>query len=110
MRIPNASQAIVEPAKILQYLLDTSHPVGGAKARFFLSFGFSREEYSVLVRALQRHATDNEVTTMHETAFGPRYEVEGQLVCPDGRRPVIVTVWQFDVGQIAPRLITAYPN
>src|SRR5260370_135705 len=40
---------------------------------------------------------------------GPRYEVEGELAAPDGRRPRIRTVWQIDTGQIVPRLITAYP-
>ena len=41
--------------------------------------------------------------------FGPRYEVEGELTTPDGRRSRVRTVWQLDDGQIAPRLITAYP-
>ena len=44
-----------------------------------------------------------------ETGLGPRYEVEGELLAPDGRRPRVRTVWQVDTGQIAPRLITAYP-
>ncbi len=43
------------------------------------------------------------------TGFGPRYEVDGELNAPDGRRPRLRTVWQLDRGQIAPRLITAYP-
>jgi hypothetical protein len=46
---------------------------------------------------------------MKETGFGPRYEVEGELSCPDDRRPRVRTVWQMDKGHIAPRLITAYP-
>jgi Domain of unknown function (DUF6883) len=44
-----------------------------------------------------------------ETGFGPRYEVEGELTAPDGRRPRVSTVWPLDKGQNAPRLITAYP-
>ena len=39
----------------------------------------------------------------------PRYEIDGELNAPDGRQPRIRTVWQIDEGQIAPRLITAYP-
>jgi hypothetical protein len=35
--------------------------------------------------------------------------VEGELNTPLGRRPRVRTVWQFDEGTIAPRLITAYP-
>jgi hypothetical protein len=44
-----------------------------------------------------------------ETGFGPRYEIEGELAAPDGRRPRVCTVWQIDTGETAPRLITAYP-
>jgi hypothetical protein len=39
----------------------------------------------------------------------PRYEVEGALKTPVGREPMVRSVWQFDKGEVAPRLITAYP-
>ena len=44
-----------------------------------------------------------------ETGFGPRYEIEGELAAPDGRRPRVCTAWQIDIGETLPRLITAYP-
>ena len=47
---------------------------------------------------------------MTETGLGPRYEVRGELETPDGRRPLICTVWQLDADQTVPRLITAYPS
>lgn len=50
-----------------------------------------------------------EVARTRETGHGPRFEVEGELRCPDGRRPRVRTVWQLDQGEVAPRLITAYP-
>lgn len=53
------------------------------------------------------HGRQNEVTKVTETAYGPRYEVEGELQTPDGRTPGIRTVWQLDRGLVAPRLITA---
>lgn len=34
--------------KIVAYLLNPNHPKGGSKARFFLSFGFTREEPGVM--------------------------------------------------------------
>jgi len=39
----------------------------------------------------------------------PRYEVDGPLNTPAGRTPYVRTVWQLDHGEVAPRLITAYP-
>jgi predicted ATPase len=59
--------------------------------------------------ALKEHGRDNEVAKMKETGFGPRYEVEGELTAPDGQRPRVRTVWQVDVAEIAPLLITARP-
>jgi hypothetical protein len=72
-------------------------------------FGFTLDVWEVLARALQEHGRDNEVAKMKEIGFGPRYEVEGELAASDGRRPRVRTVWQVDVGEIAPRLITAHP-
>jgi hypothetical protein len=37
------------------------------------------------------------------TPFGPRYEVEGDLETPDGRRSRIRTDWQHEEGQVAPQ-------
>ena len=46
---------------------------------------------------------------MVQTGYGPRYAVEGILETPDRRNPYVRTVWQMDNGEVAPRLITAYP-
>ena len=109
MRLPNASQALVEQAKIVEYLLNPAHRYGASKARFFAQFGFRPEAWEVLSVALREHGQQNEVTKQTETGFGPRYEVAGELRAPDGRRPRVRTVWQMDEGETAPRLITAYP-
>jgi hypothetical protein len=39
MKLPNASELIVEREKILDYLLNPTHRYGAAKARFFTTFG-----------------------------------------------------------------------
>lgn len=108
MKMPNANLAIVEQGKIAEYLLNSKHRFGASKARFFTRFGFRREDWEALAAALREHGRKNEVTKMQETGFGPRYEVERQMMAPDGRRPRLRSVWQVDDGQIAPRLITAY--
>jgi hypothetical protein len=109
MKLPNAECAVVDEAKIVDYLLNPAHRYGASKARFFSRFGFQREAWQQLAVALREHACQNDVKSMKETGFGPRYEVEGELAAPDGRRPQVCTVWQVDEGQIVPRLITAYP-
>lgn len=109
MKLPHADLATVEQAKIVDYLLNPTHRYGAAKAKFFAQFGFELKAWEVLAIALRDHGQQNEVTKAKQTGFGPRYEVEGELTAPDGRRPRVCTVWQVDEGETAPRLITAYP-
>ena len=109
MKLPHADLAIVEREKIADYLLNAAHPYGASKARFFARFGFHAGTRETLAAALLAHGQQNEVARQKQTGFGPRYEVEGEIAAPDGRRPRVRTVWQVDEGEIAPRLITAYP-
>jgi len=109
MKLPNAHLAIVEQGKICDYLLNSDHRFGASKARFFSEFGFRVETWEMLADALREHGQQHEVSKVKETGFGPRYEVDGELRAPDGRRPRVRTVWQMDEGQIMPRLITVYP-
>jgi hypothetical protein len=109
MKLPNANQALVERGKIVDYLLNLTHRYGANKARFFREFGFRIEEWERMAEAFREHGQACEVARMRETGHGPRFEVEGELACPDGRRPRVRTVWQLDKGEVAPRLITAYP-
>ncbi len=51
---PNAAAAVVSDRKLSSYLLSATHPEGAPKARFFESFGFSRDDPEALRRAPQR--------------------------------------------------------
>jgi hypothetical protein len=109
MKLPHANQVVVERGKIADYLLNPAHRYGASKARFFTHFGFRMEAWEQLAQALREHGQKHDVTKKRETGFGPRYEVEGKLDCPNGRRPRVRSVWQMDAGAVAPRLLTAYP-
>ena len=90
-------------------MLNPTHRYGASKARFFLAFGFRPAAWEELAAALREHGQQYEVSKVKETGFGPRYEVDGELTAPDGRRPRVRTVWQVDAGGTVPRLITAFP-
>ncbi|MCX7045758.1 MAG: hypothetical protein NTX50_09785 [Candidatus Sumerlaeota bacterium] len=109
MKLPQLDSAVVERAKIAEYLLNPYHRYGASKCRFFMEFGFHAEFWQALADALIEHAERHEVSKVKDTPFGPRFEIETDLIAPDGRRPCIKTVWQMDRGQTFPRLITAYP-
>jgi len=48
MSLPNADHAFVDPAKIRDYLLAATHPVGRFKARFFVSLRYAAEQWERL--------------------------------------------------------------
>jgi hypothetical protein len=109
MRLPNADKAYVPPRKLLDYLLSPSHPVGGPKARFFLSAGFDDANVSALAHGLIEIALSGEVTEVEQTTHGTKYAVEGVLQTPAGGPKAIRTVWIIDEGGESPRFVTAYP-
>jgi hypothetical protein len=109
MMLPDSDQAQVDRAKIADYLLSLSHPDGRDKAIFFMRFGFTVEAWELLADALRAVGTSNPVTGVVASAYGTRYTVDGRLPAPDGRMPMIRTVWIAESDMSGPRLITAYP-
>jgi hypothetical protein len=94
MKLPNADQIVVEREKIVGYVLNTSHPYGSGKAGFFTRFGFQAQHWEQLAQALRHHGQSYEVKRAHETGFGPRYQVDGRLKAPDGRSPLVRSIWR----------------
>ena len=109
MQLPKAAQAQVDPGKITGYLLSAHHPDGRAKAEFFTKFGFRVEEWEVLRQVLLTHGATQRVANVVESRYGVRYIVEGELETPDGRNPMVRTVWIVSNESAVPRLITTYP-
>lgn len=99
----------MDERKVTDYLLNTSRMPAAAKARFFFSCGFSLDQWPEFAQALKVHGQTQAVVGTSESTYGAKYEIEGPLSCPDGRSPVVRTVWQIDTDELAPRLITAYP-
>lgn len=90
-----AQRATIDGRKILFYLLDPDHPKGGPKARFLARFGFTRGAPELLVKALMRHFENGDRVEVIDTEWGPRLHVGGPLWTPDGRAPMMRTVWQM---------------
>ena len=110
MRLPDAERAVVAKEKITEYLLSFTSLEGASKARFFYSFGFRTEQWEVFAEALRELCSQYEVVEISEEEFGIQHVIIGRIVTPDGRNPLIKTVWQFDHGADFPRFVTAYPH
>ena len=109
MKLPNGEKATVPPPKVVDYLLSTTHTQGRHKAAFFRSFGFAVDSPETLVAALRRHGAGHDVFAVEDTAFGKRYIVEGGMPAPDGRAPVVRSVWFLEENESVPRFVTAFP-
>jgi len=96
-------------SKIEDYLLSATHPHGRHKAKFFNKYGFFQDSWEALASALLKHADELEVAGVEDTSFGMRYTLKGRIVAPDGRTPVIHSVWFVEKGESVPRFVTAYP-
>ncbi len=62
-----------------------------------------------LTSIFRLHGTTHPVKASAESVYGVRYTIEGEMETPDGRRPLVRTVWMFEKNAAGPRLVTAYP-
>jgi hypothetical protein len=84
LHIPNADRAVIESAKLYAYLLSRNHPIGRFKATFFLTLGYSSDNWQQMEADLRRQ--------------------------PSGRSAEVVSVWVVRTGEDFPRFVTAYPG
>jgi len=110
VRLPGASRAVVDEAKVRDYLLSWSHPVGRSKAAFFGALGYSARDHQRLAADLLEHALAHDVRPGGENEYGRKYEVRGRIEVPAGKAAVIVSVWIVLYTEDFPRFVTAYPE
>jgi hypothetical protein len=104
--LPGVENATLDLRKVTEYLFNPTNPDGWAKGQFFRRFGFDEKRPDELARALLQHAQDNAVTRSDSTVFGAKWEVTGPLRSPDGRNPVIRSVWHRNGDESAPHFVS----
>jgi len=110
VRLPNADRAIVEDAKVRDYLLSSTHPVGRFKSVFFTALGFSSEHWPLLRDALLNQAHTGDAVPGQPSPFGLKFEIRAIVTGPSGRQASVVTVWMVSNGQDFSHFVTAYPG
>ena len=108
--LPNSEHAIVEPSKVREYLLSPAHPVGRFKAVVFGTLGYTQEHWETLQIDLLLMGRSNPAGPGQVSPYGTKYEVNGILVGPSGRRGRFVSVWLVATGDDVPRLVTVFPG
>jgi hypothetical protein len=109
MKLPEAQRAVIPPAKIRDYLLSTSHPVGRFKALFFASLGYTSGNWRRLEKDLLDLAGSGDAELGKNTPYGQKYEIRGTLNDPSGRSAGVMTVWIVLLGGDVPQFVTAFP-
>lgn len=109
MKLPEAHRAVIAPAKIREYLLSTSHPVGRFKAPFF-SLGYTVAGWQRLEQDLLAVAASGDAEPGRESPYGEKYEIRGTLNGPAGKSASVLTVWIVRFESDAPEFVTAFPG
>jgi hypothetical protein len=110
MKLPNAEHAVIEPAKVRDYLLSSSHPVGRFKAPFFASLGYASASWDRLDEDLRLLAASGDAEFGRDSPYGRKYEIRGNLSGPSGKSAGVLTVWIILDGEDVPRFVTALPE
>lgn len=110
MKLPNAEKAVIEVSKLTDYLLNINHRRGGAKATLLIRCGYTQENWQQLEVDIRQYHLNADISLIKETAYGVRYEITANLITPSGRQLRVKTVWQIDIGENYPRLITLVPD
>ena len=110
MKLPRGDKALVEDAKVRDYLVSNEHPVGRFKARVFAVAGYHRKNWQRLRDDLRALGAVIEVRPGPADRFGRRFVGRGWLEGPTGTLLPVVTVWIIPSTGEPPRLVTAYPG
>jgi hypothetical protein len=101
---------MVAPAKLVEYLLSDTHPVGRSKAHVFRSVGFTLASADQLEQGLLLLARSDDVVSFAASPHGTKYVVDGTLTTPRGNTLRLRTVWIIEPGGGTPRFVTAHPH
>jgi len=108
MKLPNASQAILEIEKLRDYCLSETHPRGKHKARVFAATLGITSEHAEDLRGLILQAIQNEEAELDERdEYGQRYIVDVRIRY-SANEAVVRTTWIIRSGEINPRLTSCY--
>ena len=110
MTLPNADRAAIDSAKIRDYLLAATHPVGRFKAQFFVSLGYAADQWERLQGDILGIARSGTISSETVNAYGRKFEVDGILTAPSRRSAMVRTVWIIRAEEDFPRLVTVFPR
>jgi len=120
MKLPNRKNAIIEKRKLTHYLLSLTDSQGKSKAKFFRMIGFNETNIEKFKKSLLQIGKSNEIITIKkeikvdkktsEQIKIEKYEIDGVIKAPNGRKYRIKTGWAMSANERIPHFVTAFPN
>ena len=108
MKIPNATQAVVDIEKLQGYCLNPDHPRGKHKARLFASvLGLTAAEAEELRTMLLNIVRTHDAIATDHDQYGKRYVIEFSMATKIGRAEVRSS-WIIRQGEEFPRFTSCY--
>jgi len=108
--LPNASKAVIDSAKVRDYLLSSSHPIGRFKQPFFIALGYSGDRWQQLEADLLELVVTGDARIGQKTEYSQKYEVRSRLEGPSGKSAEVVSIWIILDDEEIPRFVTAFPG
>jgi hypothetical protein len=108
LRLPNTNRAFVDVAKLRDYCLSPTHPVGKHKARVFASvLGLTDADAAELRVALLEAARTLDAIPGEHDEYGQRYTLDLILAGP-ARKATVRSAWIVRTGEDFARLTSCY--
>jgi hypothetical protein len=108
MKLPNASRAVVDIAKLRDYSLNPKHPEGKQKARVFAAtLELTESDANWLREELLHIARQMDCEPGRQTDHGQRYLIDFPLTVR-GKTAQLRSAWIVRQGENFPRLTTCY--
>jgi hypothetical protein len=110
-RVPGAENAVASDDKFADYLLNSAHPIGAAKARFFLEIGWGLERWAELRDHFltQLPYVEGRFSRVNEFNGAADYEAVIDVPRKNGDLVEVGTYWQVHPDHPT-RFLTAYPR
>jgi hypothetical protein len=105
----DGDRAVIEQAKVFDYVLNPEHPVGGDKARVFeAALGFTRSNGDLLIAQIRAGVLNNPARLGVVDVYGLRFTVDMPIIGPNGNGATVRTGWIYDPESVVPRLVTLF--
>lgn len=99
--------------KIEGYILNDTHPIGAAKARFMKDvLGYTQSDAKLFHQNVVRSIMGQQPVKTETTKFGEKHTYKTKLISKNGSSVTanVVVVIQKDNGRVTYKIVTVYPD